>query len=118
MPHRDFIHVWPFEVDREELTGKTEEENPFIESTGPIIIDDSIDLMRTAVRGNGLDEKAVHFNSFNGTVLHFETYQVFKVTPTTGEKYLPGKQQGVVVGSRQDARNKVMATVENAATNI
>src|SRR6185295_10849330 len=45
-------------------------------------------------------------------------YQVFKVTPTTGEKYLPGKQQGVVVGSRQDARNKVMATVENAATNI
>jgi hypothetical protein len=118
MVHRDLIHVWPFQVDQEELTGKTEEDNPFIESIGPILIDDAMDMMRSAVRGNGLDEKAVFFNAFYGTVLHFETYQVFKITATTGEKYLPGKQHGIVVGSRQDARNKVMATVENAATNI
>ena len=122
MVHRDFIHVWPFQVDQEELTGKTtaegEEDNPGIESTGPILIDDAMDMMHAAVRGNWLDEKAVFFNAFNGTVLHFETYQVFRIKATTGEKYLPGKQHGVVVGSRQDARNKVMATVENAATNI
>lgn len=118
MVHRDFIHVWPFEVDREEMTGKTEDDNPGIESVGPIIIDDATDIMRATVRGNGLDEKAVFFNSFQGTVLHFETYQVFKVKPTVGTKYMPGKQNGIVVGSQQDARNKVQAMVENAATNI
>ncbi len=118
MVHRDFIHVWPFEVDREEMTGKTEDDNPGIEGVGPIIIDDAVDIMRAAVRGNGLDEKAVFFNSFQGTVLHFETYQVFKIKPTVGERYLPGRQQGIAVGSRQEARNKVQAMVENAATNI
>ncbi len=130
MVHRDFIHVWPVQVDQEELTGKTnveagrtdntefEEDNVGIESAGPILIDDAVDMMRNTVRGNGLDEKAVFFNAFSGTVLHFETYQVFRIKATTGEKYVPGRAHGVAVGSRQDARNKVMATVENAATNI
>ena len=83
----------------------------------PALIEKAVDLVRRAVRGNGVHSKDVKFDSFEGEILHFETRERFVIEPKTAEKLLHGKENGEVVGSQQEARQRVQATINKAVRN-
>ena len=87
------------------------------EEVDPTLLEAAVDMVRAAVHGNGVKKEDVKFVSFEGEVLHFEIFERFVIEPKIAEKLLHGKENGEVVGSHQDARNKAQAAITKAARN-
>lgn len=96
-------------------TTKPEEEEK--EKVSPSLLDAALALVKAAVKGNGLAPEKVTFDTFEGHVLHLETFERFKIEPRISEKLVHGKEKGEVVGSQQIAREKAQALVARVTLN-
>ncbi len=87
------------------------------EEVDPALLEKALEVMRAALRGNGVRPEDVSLAGFTGEVLHFETLEKFRVEPKVSEKLVHGREKGEVVGSLQLARHKVQTAVEKSARN-
>lgn len=81
------------------------------------LIEKARDLLRHAARGNGIPARHINVTQAEGQVLNFEGLAFFTVEVRTGEKRGPGKEQGQVVGSATELRQKIKNEGDKAASN-
>jgi len=91
-----------------------EDERPR-EEVPPALLKKALEDLQELVRGNGMKPEGVTQQSFDGEVLNFEAFEVFKIEPSVGDKRMPGKQKGEVAGSYTDAQQKIKAALEKIA---
>jgi hypothetical protein len=90
------------------------------ELTEPIeaaVIARAVEQLRAVTKGNGLISGQIKAGEVKGETLNFEGLAFFKIEPKTAEKRVPGKQQGMVIGSAAEMRQKIQAAQEKAAEN-
>ena len=90
--------------------------NPdLIEGPEPVpdeILEKAVKRVQAVVKGNGMRGLQVALADFEGEILKFETYELFRMDPAMAEKRVNGKQNGEVVGSSGDMRTKMQALLE------
>lgn len=79
------------------------------------LTDKAVELLRQAVRGNGLQTSAVTLKHFNGRILAFEARNSFTITHEISEKYIAGRQQGTILGSEEDLRREIEQETQKTA---
>lgn len=96
--------------------------NPGPDATGPEPVPDellekAVKLVQNVVKGNGLRGLQVALADFEGEVLKFETYELFRMDPQIAEKRVNGKQNGEVAGSVSDMRAKMQGVLTKITEN-
>lgn len=88
------------------------------EDVDQALLDKALELVRTAIKGNGINPESVSLESFEGEIIHFEAYAYFKIDPQIAEKRLNGRKNAdKVVGSVQEMRNQVQSAIEKISEN-
>lgn len=82
------------------------------------LLEKAVKRMQSVVKGNGLRGLQVALGDFEGEIIRFETYEVFKMDPQIAEKRINGKQNGEVVGSSADMHAKMTALQERITENV
>lgn len=95
------------------------EETPeeYVEPIEAAVIARAVEQLRAVAKGNGIISGQINAGEVKGETLNFEGLAFFKIEPKIGEKRVPGKQQGQVLGSAAEMRQKMQATQEKAADN-
>ena len=101
----------------EEPPVDTVEEADLKEPIETAVIARAVELLRGVAKGNGLISGQINAGEVKGETLNFEGLAFFKIEPKTAEKRVPGKQQGTVIGSAAEMRQKIQAAQEKAAEN-
>ena len=65
-----------------------------VEKVDPALLEEALDVVRGAVRGNGVRPEDVTLAGFEGEVLHFEAFEKFRVEPKVSEKLVHGRERG------------------------
>lgn len=91
-------------------------------ATGPIPVPDellekAVKRVQSVVRGNGMRGIQVALGDFEGEILSFEVYEVFRMDPQIAEKRVNGKQNGEVAGSLGDMRTKMQGALTQITEN-
>ncbi|QQG36397.1 MAG: hypothetical protein HYS17_00980 [Micavibrio aeruginosavorus] len=81
------------------------------------LLEKAVKKVQAVVRGNGMRGLQVALADFEGEILKFEAYEVYKMDPQTAEKRVNGKQNGEVVGSAGDMKTKMNALLEKITEN-
>ncbi len=89
----------------------------YIEPIEPAVIARAVEQLRAVAKGNGIISGQINAGEVKGETLNFEGLAFFKIEPKIGEKRVPGKQQGQVLGSAAEMRQKMQAAQEKAADN-
>lgn len=82
------------------------------------LLEKAVKKVQAVVKGNGMRGLQVALADFEGEILRFETYEVYKMDPQTAEKRVNGKQNGEVVGSATDMKSKMNALLERITENV
>ena len=90
--------------------------NPdLIEGPEPVpdeLLEKAVKRVQALAKGNGMSGLQVALADFEGEIIKFETYELFRMDPAIAEKRTNGKQTGEVVGSASDMRTKMQALLE------
>lgn len=91
-------------------------------AVGPVPVPDellekAVKRVQSVVRGNGMRGIQVALNDFEGEIISFEAYEIFRMDPQIAEKRVNGKQNGEVAGSLGDMRTKMQGTLTRITEN-
>lgn len=81
------------------------------------LLEKAVRLMQGVVKGNGMRGLQVALADFDGEIIKFETYELYRMDPQTAEKRVNGKQNGEVAGSIGDMRSKIQAVLAKITEN-
>jgi len=81
------------------------------------LLEKAVKKVQEVAKGNGMRGIQVALGEFEGEIIKFETYELFKMDPQIAEKRAVGKQAGETAGSLSDMRTKMQMIVNNATIN-
>ncbi len=82
------------------------------------LLEKAVKRVQEVVKGNGMRGLQVALADFEGQVLKFEAYELFKMDPQIAEKRVNGKHNGEVAGSVNDMRTKMHGVLEKITINV
>ena len=88
------------------------------EAVSDELLEKAVKLVQGVVKGNGMRGLQVALADFEGEILKFEAYEVFRMDPQTFEKRVSGKQNGEVTGSVADMHAKMQAVLSKVTENL
>lgn len=85
------------------------------ESVDPALLQAALKNIRASAEGNGIKPAAILLDGFDGEVVSFEGWMIFRLRSQTKEKRVNGRVNGEIVGSTEDIRNRIKAVSAQAA---
>lgn len=82
------------------------------ERIDPALAKKALENLRNLLKGNGAKPESLTLKHFDGEILDFEAYALFKIEPAVSEKHVPGREHGETAGSYPDAQQKIKAALE------
>lgn len=110
----------PFSHDEDENEPLTVVNPDLIEGPEPVpdeLLEKAVKRVQSVAKGNGMRGLQVALGDFQGEIIRFETYELFRMDPQIAEKRVNGKQNGEVAGSAGDMRTKMQGVLEKIAEN-
>lgn len=81
------------------------------------LADKAAGILRAVAKGNGLMSNRIKATAVDGEVHNYEGLAYYKIEIKTGEKRVPGKMNGQVLGSQAELRAKIQGAIERATAN-
>jgi len=82
------------------------------EQVDSALIKKAVEKLQAVIRGNGLKPEDVKLKHFEGEIISFEAFGVFKIEPSVSEKRVPGKEQGELASTYTDAQQRIKAALQ------
>ncbi len=82
------------------------------EEIDPALLEKALEDFRALIKGNGLKPDSLKLKGFEGEVINFEAYGIFKIEASINEKRVAGRERGEQSGSQTDAKQKINTMIE------